>query len=169
MRRAGIALAALAALAAIVPLVPRPAAPPPAAVRWPDRFEGRPLRRLPPGPGDALLARDFPGRIARFSDGRRQIVLRQITRPTRLLHPPRDCFAALGYAITPQPMRALPQGSGLASCFTATRGAQRLRVCEHIRAADGTVFSDVPSWFWPALTGASPGPWRAVMTVEQGG
>jgi hypothetical protein len=128
-------------------------------------FDERPLQRLPDGPGDALLARDFPGHLARFGDGRRQIVLRQVARATRLLHPPRDCFAALGYAIAPLPMRRVARGH--ASCFEARRNGVRLTICEHIRAADGAVYPDVPSWYWPALTGGSAGPWLAVMTVER--
>jgi hypothetical protein len=130
-------------------------------------FEGRPLQRITAGPGDALLARDFPGHLARFSDGRGQIVLRQVARATRLLHPPRDCFAALGYAITPLPMRRV--AGGHASCFEARRGEARLTICEHIRANDGAVYPDVPSWYWPALTGGSAAPWLAVMTVERAG
>ncbi|WP_230635751.1 hypothetical protein [Sphingomonas sp. Leaf4] len=162
-----LAVIAAAAFAATAPLLPaRPVDRPPLAP-WPAVYEGRQLHPLPAGPGDALLARDFPGHVARFSDGRRQIVLRQVARATRLLHPPRDCFAALGYAIDPLPMRSVPGGH--ASCFRATRDGRGLTVCDHIRARDGTVHADVPGWYWPALTGQSPGPWLAVMTVEQGG
>jgi hypothetical protein len=161
-------LLTLAALfAAGAPLLPHRAASLPPLARWPATLEGHTLRRVASGPGDALLARDFPGHVARFEDGRRQIVLRQVTRATRLLHPPRDCFAALGYAIDPLPMRTVV--GGRASCFEARRNGDRLAVCEHIRAVDGTVYPDVPSWYWPALTGGSAGPWLAVMTVERAG
>lgn len=162
-----LALVLAIMFAAGAPLLPQHAASLPVLRPWPTTFEGRPLRRLPAGPGDALLARDFPGHVARFGDGQRQVVLRQVARATRLLHPPRDCFAALGYAIEPLPMRAVP--GGRASCFAARRKGTRLTVCEHIRAADGSVQPDVPSWYWPALTGRSAGPWLAVMTVERAG
>lgn len=154
-------------LAAGVPLLPRaaPSAPPQAS--WPAALDGRPLRPIAAGPGDALLAQGFPGHVARFSDGRRQIVLRQVSRATRMLHPPRDCFAALDYAIEPLPMARVTGGH--ASCFAAQRGGTRLKVCEHIRDRRGIVYPDVPSWYWPALTGTSRGPWLAVMTVEQRG
>jgi hypothetical protein len=164
MKRA-IALALATVFAAGAPLVPQRALLLPPLAPWPTRFEGRALVRLPTGPGDAMLARDFPGHLARFGDGQRQIVLRQVARATRLLHPPRDCFAALGYAIAPLPMRTVV--GGRSSCFGAQRGGVRLKVCEHIRAANGTTYSDVPSWYWPALTGDSVGPWLAVMTVER--
>ncbi len=162
-----LTVVAAALFAGAAPLLPdRPVERPPLAP-WPVRYEGRVLQPLPAGPGDALLARDFPGHVARFRDGRRQIVLRQVARATRLLHPPRDCFAALGYAIDPLPMRAVPGGH--ASCFRASRDGRSLTVCDHIRARDGRVHADVAGWYWPALTGQSPGPWLAVMTVEQGG
>lgn len=154
-----------AALAASSPLLPKPPAADPAPARWPTRYEGRVLVPLAPAPEDERLGRDFPGRIARFHDGRRQIVLRSVASATRQLHPARDCFRAVGYAIEPLPMRA--GGSGTpASCFRATRGDRSVRVCEQIEDADGRRFSDVSAWYWPALLGRSQGPWLAVTTVE---
>ena len=160
-----LALAAL--LAAGAPMLPRATAARPPLLPWPTRFEGRPLRALPPGPGDAMLARDFPGHLARFTDGRRQVVLRQVARATRSLHPPRDCFAAMGYALAPLPMRVV--AGGLASCFEAARAGERLRVCEQVRSTGGPVHPDVPGWYWHAVTRADAGPWLAVMTVERVG
>lgn len=132
---------------------------------WPTRFEGRPVVRLDPAPEDRLLAGSFPGHVARFSDGRRQIVLRQVSAPTRRLHPAADCFRAVGHAIGPSPMRVGPSGRP-ASCFTATRGGRTLRVCERIVGADGRSWPDVSSWYWPALAGTASGPWLTTMTVE---
>jgi hypothetical protein len=156
----------LAAAAALVPLVDRsgPADGGPPSP-WPARFEGRPIARLGPAPEDRLLARSFPGHVARFSDGRRQIVLRQVNAPTRRLHPASDCFRAVGYAIGPSPMR-VAAGGRPASCFTATRGGRTFRVCEQILGQDGASWPDISSWYWPALTGAAAGPWLATLTVE---
>lgn len=156
----------LAAAAALVPLLDsaRPAEEGSPA-SWPSRFEGRSVVRLAPAPEDMLLARSFPGHVARFSDGRRQIVLRQVNAPTRRLHPASDCFRAVGYAIGLSPMRVSRAGRP-ASCFTATRGGRTLRVCERIVGADGGSWPDVSSWYWPALAGASKGPWLATLTVE---
>lgn len=160
-------LALAAAITATVPLLPTTKATPPPPAHWPTVFEGRSLAPAPPGPGDAALARDFPGRIARFTDGRRQIVLRRVARATRELHPARDCFRGLGYAIAPLAMRAVE--NGYASCFEAKRTNATLHVCERVTDAEGHVFADAPSWYWPALLGASPGPWLAAMTVERVG
>ncbi len=162
-----LAVIAAAALTAAVPLLPQTKGAPIESRPWPTSFEGRKLTPIAPGPGDALLARGFPGRVARFSDGRRQIVLRQVARPTRLLHPPRDCFAALGYRIEPLPMQSI--AGGRASCFAAVRGQTQLNVCERIADAAGNSYPDVPSWFWPAMLGTGRGPWLAAMTVERSG
>jgi hypothetical protein len=156
----------LAAAALLVPVFDRsdPAESGPPSP-WPARFEGRPIVRLAPAPEDGLLARSFPGHVARFSDGRRQIVLRQVNAPTRRLHPAGNCFRAVGYAIGPSPMRVTTSGRP-ASCFTATRGGRTLRVCEQIIGADGRTWPDISSWYWPALAGTAAGPWLATLTVE---
>jgi hypothetical protein len=133
---------------------------------WPERFEGRPLAALPPAPEDAILARNFPGRVARFSDGRRQIVLRRLAAATRRLHPASDCFRATGYEISPAPMRVAP-GRGPASCFTARRDGLAYLACEQVSDQAGRSWPDVSSWYWAALLGTSRGPWLATLTVER--
>lgn len=165
-RGSALSFGLLAAAAALVPFLESASTAdggPPAP--WPSRFEGRALVRLEPAPEDRLLGRSFPGHVARFSDGRRQIVLRQVNAPTRRLHPASDCFRAVGYSIGPSPMRVAQSGRP-ASCFTATRGGRTLRVCEQIIGADGRSWPDISSWYWPALAGTAPGPWLATLTVE---
>ena len=156
----------VAVIAAAQPLLPRKAAAPIPTATWPSRFEGRPLAPRAPAPEDARLARDFPGHIARFDDGKRQVVLRSVAAATRQLHPARDCFHAIGYEIAPLPMRRVTD-TAFASCFEAKRRGVTLHVCERIVAADGRSFADVSSWYWPALFGRSTGPWLAATTVER--
>jgi hypothetical protein len=156
----------LAAAAAFAPLLRATGSSTAAALRpWPASFEGRALTPMPPAPEDKLLAASFPGHVARFSDGRRQIVLRQISSPTRRLHPARDCFRALGYDIAPAPMR-LASGRGPASCFTARKAGRILRACEQVTDSDGRSSPDISSWYWSALLGSDSGPWLASLTVE---
>lgn len=158
----------LAVAAALAPLL-RPAGATDLAERagpWPARFEGRPLTPLAAAPEDRILARAFPGRIARFSDGRRQIVLRRLAAATRRLHPASDCFRAIGYEIAPAPMRLVP-GGGPASCFTARRAGLAYLACEQVRDETGRSWPDVSSWYWAALLGTSRGPWLASLTVER--
>jgi hypothetical protein len=132
---------------------------------WPTHFEGRAIVPLAAAPEDALLARAFPGRVARFSDGRRQIVLRQIAAPTRRLHPASDCFRASGYRIAPAPMQE-GAGRGPSSCFLAERAGRSFRVCERIVGEGGASWPHVTSWYWSALLDPGSGPWTAELTVE---
>ena len=55
---------------------------------WPTHFEGRPLTTLPLSERESAFSKDFPGHIGRFSDGRREIIVRYMSAPTRRLHPP---------------------------------------------------------------------------------
>jgi hypothetical protein len=159
-----LAFAAVAAFAA--PILPDRSLSPALLPAWPARFDGRALEPLAPAPEDERLARDFPGRIKRFSDGRRQIVLHFVTGATRQLHPARDCFDAIGYAIAPAKMTVVPSGD-LASCFEAVRGDVQIKVCERVIDARGRSFPDISSWYWPALLGQTQGPWMATTTVER--
>ncbi|HET9639439.1 MAG TPA: hypothetical protein VFP12_09560 [Allosphingosinicella sp.] len=169
MRRSlPILLFAFLALAgALAPLLPEPEGPARSgAASWPASFEGRRLHPVAATAEDRILARRFPGQVARFSDGRRQIVLRRLDSATRRLHPASDCYRAAGYEIAPAPMR-LVAGRGPAACFIARRGGQAFLACEQVRDARGRSWPDVSSWYWAALLGTSNGPWLASLTVER--
>jgi hypothetical protein len=154
-----------AALAPFATRVARERTPATGAVVWPTTFEGRALVRLPLGPRDERFARDFPGQIARFHDGRRELILRHIMEPTRRLHPASDCLRAVGFSIDPLPARRAPDGTSW-GCFAANRAPEHLTVCEQIRDAAGHTWPDASSWYWPALAGSSAGPWWSTTVVE---
>jgi hypothetical protein len=135
------------------------------APSWPTYFEGRLLRSLPLGEREKRFAADFPGGIARFTDGEREIVMRWVSRETRMLHPASDCFRGLGYSITPRPLRVDTTGAKWGA-FTATHGNQRLDVRERIYDAAGHQWTDVSAWYWSAATGKSQGPWWAITTAQ---
>lgn len=153
-------------LAAAAPLIPAPQAPAVSGFPgWPSEFEGRPLRPLPLTALEKRFADDFPGRLGRFSDGEREIVLRWVAHETRRLHPAADCFKASGYALVPG--RIEVDGDGVRwAHFLARRGKTTVRVRETMHDADGRSFSDVSAWYWAAFWGHSRGPWWAV-TVAQ--
>jgi hypothetical protein len=165
-------------VAGALPLV-APVLLPPAAVRgartvptvepdamrvdWPTHFRDQPLTQQPLSTLEQRFAQRFPGAIARFSDGARTLVLREVGRPTRQMHPAADCFRAAGYAIDrPQPF-VDDQGETW-SCFTARRDGAGLRVCEAIVDRDGRRWTDVSAWFWASQYGG--GPWRAITVIE---
>jgi exosortase/archaeosortase family protein len=131
------------------------------AVEWPTEFEGRPLRPLALSPVELRFAARFPGTVARFEADDRTVVLRDVTQPTRRLHPAVDCYRGSGYAIAAEHLERDAE-QRFWRCFTATRDGRGLRVCERIVDADGQAFTDVSSWFWAASLARSRGPWRAL-------
>lgn len=133
---------------------------------WPSRLEGKPLTPLPLSPRDQKFAQGFPGRVGRFSDGKREIVIRWVTRGTRKLHPSSDCFRGEGYSIKPLPIRKDANGGHWAG-FEAIRGKKKIRVYEAIRDESGRSWPDVSAWYWSTLLGRTPGPWWAFTVAEQ--
>ncbi|MGI8602120.1 MAG: hypothetical protein ACR2OZ_03875 [Verrucomicrobiales bacterium] len=158
---------ALCAAAALAPLISRPTAlvTPHSFSGWPDEFENRPLHPLPLADVDTQFSAGFPGKIARFSDGQRELILRWVTAGTRKLHSSADCFRGLGYAVAPAPAWLDSQGARW-SCFTARRGPHRLEVRERITSNDGQSRTDVSAWFWSAILHRTRGPWMAITVVE---
>jgi len=129
---------------------------------WPSQWDGAALRPLALSEVEQRFAERFPGAIARLTDGRQTLVLREVTTPTRMLHPAADCYRALGYRIEQARLERDAQAR-LWRCFvTEGRGAQKLRVCERIVDAEGTAFTDTSAWYWAAASGRSHGPWQAV-------
>jgi hypothetical protein len=77
---------ALCVAAALAPLVPigRGAERAKSDFRgWPASFEGHAIKELPLSEQEKRFARGFPGRIGRFTDGKREIVIRQVVTPPR--------------------------------------------------------------------------------------
>lgn len=132
---------------------------------WPRELEGDMLRPLALSAVEQRFAQRFPGRIGRFEAGGAVWVLREVSRPTRALHPAADCFRGLGYRIA-QAQLHNDARARLWRCFVAERNGERLRVCERIVDARDVGFVDASSWFWAATLGRSQGPWRAMTRVE---
>lgn len=133
---------------------------------WPTQFEGRELRRLPLSEREERFGGEFPGLVARFTDGEREIIVRFVNGPTRRLHPASDCFAGLGYGVRPLPLKVDGAGARWGS-FAAERGGERLLVRERVYADSGGAWADVSSWYWAAASGSARGPWWAVTVAER--
>ncbi len=157
-----------AMIAGSAPLVTRSAPSSPsvdAFPGWPELIEGRAVRGLPLSARETAFAQDFPGRIGRFTDGEREIILRWVASPTRRLHPAGDCFRGLGYKLSPQPMRAGANGTPM-SCFRAVGRDDAFDVCEQITNSAGRSWPDVSSWYWHALwSGRSSAWWSMVIAT----
>jgi hypothetical protein len=133
---------------------------------WPVVFEGHDLKELPLSGREERFAHGFPGRIGRFTDGEREIVIRWATTPSRRLHPAQDCFRGLGYDIHDRPAMTDDRGRRW-SCFDAERQGTTLLVRERIHDGAGQGWTDVSSWYWAAVLGDTAGPWWAVTVAER--
>ncbi|HOF87284.1 MAG TPA: archaeosortase/exosortase family protein [Armatimonadota bacterium] len=159
---------AVCVAAAVIPCWTPPRAPRAltAFPGWPAALEGTPLRALPLSAREARFSRDFPGRVGRFSDGRREWIIRWVTTPTRTLHPAADCFRGSGYRLTPLALHVDAAGRRWGACLAA-RAGERLRVRECIVDGDGRHWSDVSAWYWAALLDRTRGPWWAYTVAER--
>jgi len=133
---------------------------------FPATFEGFEIKELPLSERESYFLEDFPGHIGRFSDGKREIIIRYVREATRKLHPADDCFRAIGYSTKPLPLKVDEEGKRW-SCFAAVKADEKLRVCERIYNFEGDEWTDVSSWYWSAL-GKSYGEWWAVTVAERG-
>jgi hypothetical protein len=140
---------------------PADAAAVPQSIELPAQWQGHTLRPLALSEVEQRFARQFPGTLARMTDGRQVLVLRAVHRPTRMLHPADDCYRGLGYGIARQQLQ-LDAERRLWRCFEAARAGQRMHVCERIVDAQGAGFTDTSAWYWAALLGQSQGPWQAI-------
>lgn len=134
---------------------------------WPTHFEGRALTELPLTQREERFGREFPGKIARFTDGEREVIVRWVTERTRRLHPASDCFRGVGYNVSPAALRVDDAGLRWGS-FTATRAGESLRVYERIYTDAGDhSWTDVSAWYWSAVGEGGNGPWWAMTVAER--
>lgn len=132
---------------------------------FPAEFEGVALRELGLTEREKFFLEDFPGKVGRYTDGRREIIFRWVTEPTRKMHLAADCFRAIGYETKPLPLKIDRAGKRW-SCFSARRLGERLRVCERLYNGAQEEWTDVSAWYWSALSRTS-GEWWAVTVAER--
>jgi hypothetical protein len=133
---------------------------------WPLSFEGKVLQTLPLTALEQKFADKFPGRIARFSDGQREVILRWVTHETRKLHPATDCFRGSGYEVHPLAIRLSHTGERWGR-FRAKKSGASMMVEERIFNQQGQQWTDVSAWHWAALWRQSTGPWWAVTIAQK--
>ncbi len=133
---------------------------------WPVEYEGKPLTQLELTDKEELFVSGFPGKIGRFTDGSREMIIRWVEQPTRKLHPASDCFRGNGYYITHRPIQFNEYGIEM-GCFTASKELNRLSVCEYIETSDGKSWSDISAWYWGALLNESPEGWMSYVIASK--
>lgn len=163
MKPTTVSFAVLSAVACLVPFFQRPVDEQisQSMADWPDHFEGCELKPVKLSSVETKFSSGFPGRIAKFTDGRRTILFRQVTKPTRQLHPSIDCYK--GNCFQLHPMAALRDTDGRVwSRFHALKDGRKLEVREIVSDAQGHTWSDTSAWYWSALLGKTQSPWVAV-------
>ncbi|MES2952522.1 MAG: hypothetical protein V4858_28675 [Pseudomonadota bacterium] len=130
------------------------------ASELPTHWHGATLRPLALGDVELRFTKHFPGTVARMTDDRQTLVLRTVTKPTRMLHPATDCYRGLGYHIHNEQLEVQANNARW-RCFVAQRNGRSVRVCERIEDAQGQGFTDTSSWYWASIAGQSHGPWKA--------
>lgn len=133
---------------------------------WPLEFEGRALKSLPLLKYEKQFEADFPGRIGRFSDGEREIVIRYIAEKTRKLHPSSDCFKACGYSVQQLPLWSDAQGIWWGH-YRAVRQDEELFIYERIYDLSDGNWTDTSAWYWAALLGQTQRPWWSITIAEK--
>jgi len=131
------------------------------SIELPSVWEGAPIRPMALSEVEQRFARQFPGTVARMTNGQQVLVLRTVNKPTRMLHPATDCYRGLGYRIHSEQLEARADQTRW-RCFIAERNGRGVRVCERIEDAQGKGFTDTSAWYWASVAGQSSGPWQAV-------
>ncbi len=154
---------AACAIAAVTPLLTQTgsSAQPASPSAWPTTFEDRLLQPLALTGREQRMTEGFPGHVARFTDGHREIIIRHVLQPTRRLHPASDCFRAGGYIVKPLPLWRDAEDRAWGQ-FEAIRAGERLIVRELVYDETGTCWSDASAWFWSSTLRRSTGPWWAI-------
>lgn len=158
----------LCIVSAVTPLVARNPATKSAVQfpEWPMEFGGLPLQELPLTNREHVYLKEFPGKIARFTDGEREIVMRYVATPSRKLHPTADCLRGNGLTVSPLPLFQDSRNKIWGCVSAVSDRGERLKVCEQIIDIAGETFSDTSTWFWAAMLEQSHGPWLAVSVAE---
>ncbi len=132
---------------------------------WPSEFEGRPIWETELTLTEAAFNRVFPGRMARFTDGKRVLVFRWVTAPSHRVHSGADCLQSSSFTLTPGELWRDEAGR-VWSVWEAEGPKGRMRVRERCYDAMGNSWPDVSAWFWTATLGSSEGPWWVVTVAE---
>ncbi|MCP5534637.1 MAG: hypothetical protein H7A51_00195 [Akkermansiaceae bacterium] len=137
----------------------------PTPVNWPAEFDGEPLIRLDQTAFEKSFQRDFPGSIATFRCGGKQVILRHITTASRKLHPSSDCLRASGYHIGAMRIQTDDKNRQWAG-YTAINPDNTYIVLERIIDTRGNTWTDVSSWYWHALIHPDRAPWLAQTVIQ---
>ncbi len=124
-------------------------------------YQGRAVEEIPLSEKEEIFAKNFPGQLKVYRIENGTLILRRITKASRMLHPSYHCLKAEGFSISNSSLKKTPEGQALLQ-YQVTRGAERFLVTESIRNLDGSRhWTEVSAWYWHALFHPDSGPWEA--------
>lgn len=162
-------LFAILGLASAVLLIPQPSkanATTISDVEWPTREGNAPLFEIAIPEDQADFLQHFPGSVKVFASDDSILIYRCVNRPTRQLHPARDCYPAAGWEV-PDEKQILDTRGHRWSRTLLVHGTRQMEIHEQIRDTNGTARWTEPSqWFWDAALGRSQGPWWMISRID---
>lgn len=128
-------------------------------------YRGIPVFRIELTPSEKNFYRSFPGSIAVYESKNSKIILRKMTRATRMLHPASHCLRAEGFRIGNNSI--IDDIDGRWNSYIATRDSSIYHVREQIFCnKTKRTWPEVSSWFWRAFFHPNEGPWEAVTAIQ---
>jgi hypothetical protein len=132
---------------------------------WPKEFDGAQLSEQPLTAREMRFWAGFPGKVARFTDGKRQIILRWAGGRSDRFHLAARCYRAMGYHITQLPA-ALDANGNRWCVYRADGRHTSLRVRERILDNAGNAWTDEAAYRWDAFWRRTSAPWWGITIVE---
>ena len=124
-------------------------------------YDGRPVEQVALSPREQSFAQGFPGRLKIYRVGQDTLILRTITKASRMLHPSYHCLKAEGFTIRNSQLHQNEQGHQSLT-YHATRNHEAFHVTERIRSlTNHRQWTEVSAWYWHALFHPNSGPWEA--------
>jgi exosortase/archaeosortase family protein len=136
---------------------------------WPETWDGHHLVAMEPDAMEEKFSEGFPGEIRRFALPDGQLILRRVTRATRMLHPTSHCLRASGFRLLHQPVTTQAEDGGPCLRYQMTSPDGKVwDVTEYVRGPGEHSFrtDSVSKWYWHALLHPSSGPWEAVTVMS---
>lgn len=128
-------------------------------------YQGTPLTRIPLSASEKKFYRNFPGSIAVYETAELKLIVRQVNRATRKLHPASHCLRAEGFRIGEKTVRPDENGKRWLS-YTINRNSETFLVKERITSSTtNQVWQEISAWYWYALFHPGEGSWEAVTVI----
>lgn len=124
-------------------------------------YQERPVEEIPLSPHEEAFAKNLPGQLKIYALGNETLIIRHVTKATRLLHPSHHCLRAEGFALHDVKIQTDAANQPTLQ-YRATRNGEHFLVTEKIRDHQNSrQWAEVSAWYWHALFHPKSGPWEA--------